>query len=210
MQSASFRGRVQLFGVNTWPARLQKSESWHRTPLMTNLGSTTTVAVCAILLGGASARAQGPERTTATFGDWTVVCVQPSDGPKACELVHAQKVEGQAEPAGQITISRATKAEPFKLIIQIPPNAWFATGVRFVFDDKDPGILASLRWCLSTRCRADADLTAEALKLMRVRTEPGRVEFKEATEQDVRTPVSFKGFTAALEYMEKGEEARLA
>jgi invasion protein IalB len=99
------------------------------------------IATCVVLFGIELSRAQGPERATATYGDWTVVCVQPSDGQKVCELVHQQIAEGQSEPVGQITIGRATKADQLQLIIQIPPNAWLASGVRFVFDDKDPGIL---------------------------------------------------------------------
>jgi invasion protein IalB len=168
-----------------------------------DLKATIFVAVSITLFGIYLARADGPDYTTATFGDWSVACIQPANGPKTCELAHTIVAEGQQNPVGQINISRANKIEPYKVIIQIPPNVWLAAGVRLVFDEKAPAIPATLRWCINTRCRADADLTDTSIKAMRRRTEPGSVQYKEATERDVSTPVSFRGFAQALDWMEK-------
>jgi invasion protein IalB len=166
-------------------------------------GNTFLATIGALLSFVTPAWAQAPQRTTATFEDWTVVCVRPGDKEKSCEVVHSQVMSGQLEPVGQVTITRASTREPYKLILQVPPNISFATGVRFVFDEKEQALVPTFRWCINTRCRADADISEQALKIMRARTEPGRVEFKEASERDVATPVSFKGFKLALEYMEK-------
>ena len=167
------------------------------------IGVRAAIVAGVIVFAGEFSHAQVPERATATYGDWTAICVQPSDGQKVCELAHAQFAEGITEPVGQITIGRASKAEPLKLFVQIPPNVWLGSGVRLVLDDKDPGIALTLRWCTSARCHADAELTDATVKLMRAQSEPGRVEFKEASERDVATSVSFRGFAAALAYLEK-------
>ena len=162
------------------------------------------LAIVAPLLSSVTfASAQAPQRTSATFEDWTVVCVMPDGKEKTCELVHAQLISGQPDPVGQVTITRTSQRGPYKLILQVPPNITFATGVRFVFDEKEQPLVATFRWCINARCRADADIAEQSLKIMRTRTEPGRVEFREASEREVTTPVSFKGFKSALEYMEK-------
>src|SRR4029077_11374092 len=137
------------------------------------------LTVASTLFIPAIVNAQAPQQTTATYGDWTVVCGNTPGGQKSCELVHTQTIQGHPNPVGQITISRLSKTEPFKILIQIPPNVWLQTGVKFIFDDKDSGLSATLRWCAPTRCLADAALTDETIKKLHARTEPGRVEFKE-------------------------------
>jgi invasion protein IalB len=59
---------------------------------------------------------------------------------KSCELLHVQIIEGQQNPVGQINIARANKTEPYRVIIQIPPNILLSAGVRRVTGDKTPAI----------------------------------------------------------------------
>ena len=151
-----------------------------------------------LVLGVQVANAQPPQRTTAVYDDWVVSCVPPGPGAqKACEAVHHQMIQGQ--PVGQITIGLPAKSGPLKIFFQVPPNVWLQTGVKFVFDPKAPPFVVPFRWCVSDRCLADAELTDAQVTRLRAQTNPGKVEFKEASQRDVSIPVSFKGFALALD-----------
>src|SRR5262245_28416797 len=66
---------------------------------------------CATIAGILSVQAQAPDRATVTYGDWTAVCAQPAEGPKSCEMVHAQFTEARNDPVGQVSIVRGSKDE---------------------------------------------------------------------------------------------------
>jgi hypothetical protein len=76
--------------------------------------------------------AQTPQRTTATYDDWVLRCdVQP--GPptqKICDMAQLTQVQGQANPMSRVAIGRPAKAEPVKLLVQLPVNVSLAAGVR--------------------------------------------------------------------------------
>jgi invasion protein IalB len=162
--------------------------------------------VAGIALMVSTARAQTPQRTTATYDDWTVSCAMESaSGKRTCEMVQMQTAEdqpeGQARPVGQVTISRANDREPLKIFFQVVPNVWLDGGIKFGLDDKDIALIATFRWCLPNRCLADAILNDTAVRKMRARMEPGKAEFKDAAEHDASTVVSFKGFASAMDAM---------
>ena len=83
------------------------------------------------------------------------------------------------------------------------PDVWIDGGLKFVTEGKDPGISAKIRWCTAERCVAEAEVDQMVLTKFRTRTEPGQLEFKEASQQDVAIPVSFKGFAEAVDWMQK-------
>jgi invasion protein IalB len=164
----------------------------------------TKLGVFILGLSSIYAYAQAPQRTTATYDDWTVSCSMDAAGRKTCELVHQITInQGRVSLAAQLTISRAKLGDPFKVSLQVPSNIWIAAGVKFVFSNNEPSISTNFRWCLPARCLADANLTDAVLRKLRTTTEPGRLEFKEATQSDVSLPVSFKGFGPALDVLEK-------
>lgn len=158
-----------------------------------------TLLGASLLLADGRARAEQPQRTTATYNDWTAVCVTTAQEPNICELVHTQIIQGQTEPVGQIVISPPSK----RVVIQTPPSIWFSSGANFVFDDNEPKITITFQWCTNARCLAEAELSTAALAKLRTRTEPGRVEYKDASERDISIPVSFNGFASALSWIEK-------
>jgi invasion protein IalB len=145
--------------------------------------------------------AQSPQRTTATYEDWTVSCALVAQGQQSCEIIQAQTLPGQANPVGQITVSRPARNQPLKIFFQIPDNAWLQTGMKFSSNDNEIAIPAVFRWCVPGRCLADADLSDAAVSRLRSKTEPGRVDYKDATQHDISLPVSLKGLGAALDAM---------
>jgi invasion protein IalB len=121
----------------------------------------------------------------------------------SCEMVLAQKIEGQTNTVGQITISRPSKKDPLKIFFQTPANVWLQTGTKFVSDEKEPALVAAFRWCLPSRCLAHAEFNDATVSKLYRQTEPGRVEYKDAAQHDVSIPVSFKGFAPALDFMKR-------
>lgn len=147
-----------------------------------------------------AAYAQTPQRTTATYGDWIVSCVMPPNpgSKKSCAIV-----QPQSDPVSQTTISRASANEPFKLFFQVPTNVWYQGGVSFVADQSEPLLLATFRWCIPTRCLADADLTDAIINKLRAQKKPGRIVYKNASQADVSIPLSFRGFSEAMDALQK-------
>jgi invasion protein IalB len=168
------------------------------------------VSWCVILMTAISAAAlgpahsQGPERLTAVFQDWTATCALPqsSGDKKICETSQARTIQGHSDVALQVVISLPSKDQPPKLFFQVTPNVSLPAGIKLVYDEKVPGIETTFRWCIQARCLATADLTDAVIKALRARTEDARVEFKDAAEQEISQPVSFKGFGPALDWMQ--------
>lgn len=161
------------------------------------------LVVLALLLAPATgALAQTPQRTTATYDDWTVRC-EVVETVKTCEMAQAMQIKGQAQPVTQIAIGRPSKSEPMKVVFQVPINVWLPTGVKMVADDKDPGVVGIYRRCLPGACIADSDLKDDVVKKLRNLTENGKLQFKDGAQQDVAIPVSFKGFGQAYDAMLK-------
>ncbi len=154
------------------------------------------------------ATAQTPQRTTATYDDWVVRCetipaAPPQPARKSCEMAQATQMQGQPNPVTQIAIGRASKSEPLKLVMQVPVNLWLAPGVKLVYDEKQPGLAATFKRCVPIGCFGEIDLNDDIVKRLRARTDPGRLEFKDANQRDVAIPVSFKGFSQAYDALSK-------
>jgi invasion protein IalB len=155
----------------------------------------------AVLVGSSGATfGQAPRLTTATYNDWTVRC-EMHDTVKTCEMEQTSQVEGR--PVSQIAIGRPSKGTPMRIVFQVPINAWLPAGVTLVTAEKEPNISASFKRCIGNGCLADADLNDDAVKRLRTHSENGKLLFKDATQQEVTIPVSFKGFAEAFDAMAK-------
>lgn len=150
------------------------------------------------------AAATNPQRTTATYEDWTVRCESRGTPPvKQCEMVQAVTAQGQANPVTQVAVGRANAKDPVRMVFQLPVNVWIPAGVRFTFDAKTQPVPAIFKWCAPAACFADIDLNNDLIKRIRGQTAQGRFEFKDAGQRDVAIPVSFKGFGQAFDALLK-------
>jgi len=158
--------------------------------------------------------AHAQQRTMAIYGDWTLSCVIASGGAKSCGLVQSQKLANQSSAISQIGIGHSAKTDLLKVSIEITPNAWMLTGVKLIASDSAPAITGPLKyttavitapfkWCTSTRCLAEADLSDANIKTLRTQKEPGTLVYKTASQADVSIPVSFNGFGEALDALQK-------
>jgi invasion protein IalB len=147
-----------------------------------------------------------PERTTAVFGDWSVQCVARNPGGRLCEITQT-RLNQQQQPVAVLAIGRTSRTEPMRLVAQVPVTSLVAEPVRLNLEG-DPGLTIPFRYCSANPagCFAEIELRDEAvLRRMRGRTpeQPGKLEFKTPSGQDVAIPVSFRGFGAALEALQK-------
>ena len=59
------------------------------------------------------------------------------------------------------------------------------------------------RRCLPNGCFADVAVGSELLKLLRGRTEPMQIDFRDAGEREVKLPLSMRGLVPALDALAK-------
>lgn len=105
----------------------------------------------------------------------------------------------------QIAVGRPSKTAPFHIVFQVPIKAWLPAGVTLVTNEKDPGLTATFKRCLTNGCFADTDLPEAVLKKLRTQTKNGKLQFKNDAQRLVAIPVSFKGFASALTPWRKSE-----
>jgi invasion protein IalB len=161
-------------------------------------------AIAVLLTLSAAAAAQTPpQRTTATYEDWTVQCEQQAGPPpqKLCEMV--QTVQSQGQTVSRVALGHATKAEPFKIVVQLPVNLFLPAGVRIQADDKDPGLTLAFKRCVPAGCFADIDIKDDVVKRLRAATANWKITFKNSGQQDAAVPLSFKGFNQAFDVLLK-------
>jgi invasion protein IalB len=158
------------------------------------------ILCAASMLGGNSTFAQ--QRTTAIYGDWTLSCVMVATGGKTCGLVQTRRVGNQSSPISEIGIGRTTQTDPLKVSIQIKPDAWMPSGVKLIGDGNGTIITAIFKWCTSARCVADTDLSDTDIKSLRGQKNPGKLVYTTVSQADVSIPISFSGFSDALDALQ--------
>lgn len=146
-----------------------------------------------------------PQRTTATYGDWVVECVENTSPPSepVCDMAQVTQMQGKNLPFSRVAVARPQKGQPAKLIVQVPVNASFGTQVHIQTGDQDPGIIAPFANCNPNGCFAEFELKEDILKKLRDATGVGKVSFADAGGHDVKVPISFNGFAAAFEALLK-------
>lgn len=138
-----------------------------------------------------------PQRTTATFADWTLRCVRPEGAPAACEVT--QTIFDKSRPVAQTAIGRSSKSEQLRLTILVPSNILVTAGPRFQPGEHDAPIDLTWRRCLPAGCLADAPLNDEQLRRVRALTVDGRITFKDGVGHDAVIPFAPKGLGPALD-----------
>lgn len=165
------------------------------------------VAVILLSLGLAVVAhgAYAQQSTTATYEDWTVRCTTSAGPPpmKSCNMEQLSRLQSKEQPFSRVAISRPQKEKPLALIVQVPVNVWLATGIRIEIGGKDADLSAPFARCGPAGCFAEVGLTDDAQKRFRTVTEPGRILYKNAAQQDMAIPLSFKGFGQAFDALAK-------
>jgi invasion protein IalB len=161
------------------------------------------LAALAVVLALCVGLAHSQQRTLAIYGDWTVSCTIASGSAagKSCGLAQVQRTEGQANPIGLLSLGRYANGQPLKILFEIRADAWIPTGVKLITSDSE--ISATFKWCAATHCLADTNLTSDDINSLRTQRQPGRIVYKNVSQADVSIPVSFNGFSEALDALQK-------
>ena len=148
-----------------------------------------------------------PDRTTASFGDWTLRCERPSipaGAARICEVAQSILIQGQQAPIAQIAIGRVNKSDPLKVTIVLPHNVTLSTQPGLLADDKDAKpVDAAWQRCLPMGCLAETVLRDELLKRLRGLDDAGAIVFKDGTSREIKLPFSKRGLSQALDALAK-------
>lgn len=151
--------------------------------------------------------ATAPDRSSVAYGDWTLRCetTRPSGQPaqRLCEIA-LTFTDARNQPVAQMVMGRTARAEPMRVILQVPLEARVEEAVRLQPDPTASEALSlPFRLCSVARggCFAEAELPNDAvLRRLRARGEaPGRVSFRDSTGREIHLTMSLRGFGAALD-----------
>lgn len=148
-----------------------------------------------------------PDRTTASFGDWTLRCERPSvpaGAARICEIAQSIQIQGQQAPIAQIAIGRLVKSDPLKVTIVLPHNVTLSAQPGLLAEDKDAKPFdATWQRCLPMGCLAELVLRDDLMKRFRTLTEAGAIIFKDGTSREIKLPFSTRGLAQALDALAK-------
>lgn len=144
-----------------------------------------------------------PDRTTASFGDWTLRCERPSvpaGSARICEIAQWIQIQGQQAPIAQIAIGRVNKSDPLKVTIVLPHNVTLLAPPGLLSEDKDAKPFgATWQRCLPIGCMAELVLRDDLVKRFRSLNEAGAILFKDGASRDIKLPFSMRGLSQALD-----------
>lgn len=143
----------------------------------------------------------GPDRTTATFGDWLLRCERTAEAARSCEVAQVIAVQGSAQPIAQIVLARPANNQPgLTMLVQVPVNVVLHAPLRLIGEDREPLVVdAAWQRCVPAGCFAGTDLRNDAVTRLRNRPEPGWIEFRDSAGREVRLALSVRGLGAALD-----------
>jgi invasion protein IalB len=146
-----------------------------------------------------------PERTTASFGDWLLRCEAAGTPPKRlCEVALVLTAQGQTAPIAQVALAKAAGADGTPLTVVLPHNVSLTSKPRIVFA-KAGDVALELTWqrCTPGACFASLNLPADVMKKLGAQTEPAKIVYKTAAEQEIALPMSVRGLPQSLEALAK-------
>jgi invasion protein IalB len=153
--------------------------------------------------GGPAAAA--PDRTTETFGDWSIVCAAPGGaGERSCEVDTSIVLRGQSAPFARIAIVRPAKDKPTQLIALVPVNIATASPVKISADADKSELTLPFRSCVPSGCVAETEATKEQLQALG-KTQ-GQLTLVDASGKGASVQFSLRGLDQALEAYFKRQE----
>jgi invasion protein IalB len=147
------------------------------------------------------AASSGPDATTATFGDWSIICAPRGDSPdRNCQINSAVMLRNQTAPFARIGIVRGGKDKPYRLIALIPVNVTTQAPVKIAVDSGKSEVILPLRSCVPGGCLADAELGKDLLQTLRTPAKaPGQLTVVDAAGKAASVSFSLRGLDAALD-----------
>jgi invasion protein IalB len=151
-----------------------------------------------------AAQADTPQQTTATYGDWVLQCaLRSGEATETCDMAQVTQVQGKNVAFSRVAVGKPEKDQPLKLVVQVPVNVSFATNVRVQTTDDDPGLVTPFATCTPNGCFALFDLKDDVLAKLRGASGAGALSFADSGGHPIKVPLSFNGFSQALDALAK-------
>ncbi len=150
-----------------------------------------------------------PQTTSASYGDWVLVCQRASEEStqRLCEVAQSIQVQGQPAPIARLAISKANQPAATQLIVVLPTNVTLTSAPHIAAEEKDPqGVELAWVRCLSGGCFASASLKDDVLAKWRALDDRGRLQFKDGAGRALALPFSFRGLGDAYDALAKEVE----
>jgi invasion protein IalB len=138
-----------------------------------------------------------PDRTTETFGDWSIVCTASGGGERSCEVDASIVLRGQSAPFARIAVMRPAKDKPVQLIAVVPVNIATASPAKISADGGASELSLPFRSCVPGGCVAQTEVTKD--KLRTLGKTQGRLTLVDASGKPASVEFSLRGFDQALE-----------
>jgi len=142
--------------------------------------------------------ATAPDRTTETFGDWSVVCAASGGtGERSCEVDTSIVLRGQSAPFARIVVVRPAKDQALQLITLVPVDIATASPAKISADAGKSELTLPFRSCVPGGCVAGTEVSKEQLQTLG-RTQ-GQLTLVDASGKSASVQFSLRGFDQALE-----------
>ena len=139
-----------------------------------------------------------PDRTTETFGDWSIVCAASGGGgERSCEVDTSIVLRGQSAPFARIAVVRPAKDKPVQLIAVVPVNIATASLAKISADGGSSELSLPFRSCMPGGCVAQTEVTKD--KLQTLGKTQGQLTLVDASGKPASVEFSLHGFDQALE-----------
>ena len=146
----------------------------------------------------APAAAAGPDATTETFGDWSLVCSGAAGTERSCQVSAAIMLPNQASPFARLAILRGASDKPSRILALVPVNVSVQAPVKIVADTAE--ITLPLRSCVPGGCFAEAELGKDLLQTLRTPLKgQGQLTLVNASGKPTTVAFSMRGLDAALD-----------
>ena len=153
-----------------------------------------------------SSEAATPEVTTATFGNWMVVCV--GTGPtQRCEGLHSLK-NPQGQAVAVLAVGHPGKGQPLRLSLRVPVSVTIGSPATLTIGSTD-AIALPFGICIPQGCFADIPLNTPAAvsRLRAVATDTAvTARWQDAMANKIELPVSFKGLSVVFDRLQELEK----
>lgn len=136
-----------------------------------------------------------------TFDDWAVLCERQPDAADRCYLNQNVRSRKQGRELLRIRVGRNASRGRLVAIFSVPLGVYLPSGLILQIEGQIPRYL-QLQTCNAEGCHAPQAVDAELLGALKSKIR-GQITFEDARRRHVGVLFSLKGFSAALENLEK-------
>jgi invasion protein IalB len=142
----------------------------------------------------------GPDATTVTFGDWSIVCARSSADSRPCQVVTTIVLRNQTAPFARVVVTRVSKDEPSRLLALVPVNVSTQSPLRISVDSGKTDLSLPIRNCTPGGCLADAELGKDLIQALQTPAKsPAQMTIVDASGKTASVSFSLRGLSDALD-----------